>query len=162
MASTTKPKPKTSGRKYGPAESLRSSSALQLAIANRARLVLSLLDQRADLPADAPHISHPVVAAGLNTYVDAQSVQSYTTVSRLVRSHRRWTPDLLIALVQWARADFGLVVDPGWLTYGSASGAAPPEIPKDCRLRPETTTDGLALSRRTLRQIRSTEHRTTG
>ncbi|GAB1345060.1 hypothetical protein [Gemmatimonas sp.] len=151
--------PTTSGRKYGVAESLRSSSALQLAIANRARLVLSLLDQRADLPADAPHLSHPVVAAGLNTYVDRQSVQSYTTVSRLVRSHRRWTPDLLLALVQWAQADFGLTVDPGWLTYGDASAARPPEIPKDCRLRPETTTDGLAVSARSLRVIRSAERR---
>ncbi|WP_461415555.1 hypothetical protein [Gemmatimonas sp.] len=153
---------KTTGRKYGPSESLRSASPLQLAIANRARLVLSLLDQRADLPHETPHLSHPVVAAGLNAYVDAQSVQSYTTVSRLVRSHRRWTPDLVLALVQWARADFGLVIDPGWLTYGLMSEASPPEIPKDCRLRPETTMDGLALSRRTLRQIRSTEHRKTG
>lgn len=156
---TRAPLTKSSGRKYGPAESLKSSSALQLAIANRARLVLSLLDQRADLPAEAPQLSHPVVAAGLNAYVDAQSVQSYTTVSRLVRSHRRWTPDLVLALVQWARVDFGLVVDPGWVTYGHASVAAAPEIPRDCQLRPDTTLDGLPVSKRSLRMIRSTERR---
>jgi hypothetical protein len=153
MATTSRP----SGKKYGASESLRSSSPLQLAMANRARLVLSLLDQRADLPRETPHLSHPVVAEGLNAYVDSQSIQSYTTVSRLVRSHRRWTPDLIMALVQWARVDFGLAVDPGWVTYGSLSGAVPPEIPADCLLRPETTPDGVEISGRTLRAIRASE-----
>jgi hypothetical protein len=153
MATTSRP----SGNKYGASESLRSSSPLQLAIANRARLLLSLLDQRADLPRETPHLSHPVVAEGLNAYVDAQSVQSYTTVSRLVRSHRRWTPDLIVGLVTWAKQDFGLSVDPGWVTYGAQSGAPAPEIPSDCQLRPDTTTDGLAVSARTLRAIRASE-----
>lgn len=158
MATTSRPA--SSGRKYGPTESLRSSSPLQLAIANRARIVLSLLDQRADFPDPTLRLSHPVIAEGLNGFVDRQSVQSYTTVSRLVRSHRRWTPDLVLALCQWAARDFGLRVDPGWITYGAACAAPGPEIPSDCALRPDTTLDALVVSARTLRRIRAAERTT--
>jgi hypothetical protein len=146
-----------SGRKYGLAESLRSSSALQIAVANRARLVVSLCDQRADLPREAPQLSHPVVAEGLSAHADRLSVQTYTTVSRLLRGHRRWTFDLVWALSEWARDVFALHVDPGWIAFGSGSGAPAPEIPADCVLRPDTTLDGLEPSHRTLRQIRASE-----
>lgn len=127
------------GRAYGVDESRRSSSPLQLAIANRCLIVLSLLDQRADFPDPTMRLSLTVIAEGINQFVDRQSIQSHSTISRLLRAHRRWTPDLIAALCDWADDAFGLAVDPGWVTYGTATQAPAPEIPLDCELRPGCT-----------------------
>ncbi len=135
------------------------ASPLQLAVANRCRLVLSLLDQRADGGPDF-HLSHPVVIEGLNPYLPSDLSPNYSTASRLLRGHRGLTLDFVSALCAWAYDSFGLEVDPGWVAFGDASNASAPEIPGDCVLRADTTLDGLLRSGRTMADIRKAERRT--
>lgn len=135
-----------------------TTSPLQLAAANRARLVLSLLDQRAD-GGPGFWLSHPVMIEGLNPYLPMPLSANYSTASRLLRGHRGLTFDFCVALSRWAESAFGLVVDPGWIAFGHESAAAPPEIPADLVLRPDTDLDGLVRSHRTWREIRADERR---
>jgi hypothetical protein len=126
---------------------------LQQAIANRARIVLSLCDQRAETA-----LSLPVVAAGMSRYLDRADYQEHSMVSRLLRAHRNWRPEHLYALTQFA-TEFGLIVDPGWLAFGPDSDASVPVVPADCPMRPDTTLTGpdghpiVRRSGRTLAQL---------
>lgn len=140
-----------------PSDNPESASPLQVAAANRVRIVLSLMDQRAD-GGPGFWLSHPVVAEGLASFLpQGIGTTNHSGISRIIRGHRRITPDFVLALVQWAAESFSLQVDPGWIAFGSACGAEPPVIPSDCRLRPDTHLDGLPSGTRTLRQIRASQ-----
>ncbi len=134
-----------------------TASPLQHEAANRVRLVLSLMDQRAEGETGF-WLSHPVVAEGIAPFLPrGHGTTNFTGISRLIRGHRRITLDFIMALTAWAAHSFRLSVDPGWIAFGDACGAEPPIIPCDCPLRADTTLDGLARSTRTMRQLRSSE-----
>lgn len=137
------------------AETTRCSK-LQHAIANRARIVLSLCDQRADVP-----LSLPVVAEGMSRYLERADYQEHSMVSRLLRARRNWKPDHLLALCQYA-AEHRVDVDAGWLSFGNTSEAPAPIVPADCELRAGTVLEGLTRSPLTLRQLRTREQRAKG
>lgn len=140
-----------------PSDNPESASPLQVAAANRVRLVLSLLDQRAD-GEPGFWLSHPVVADGLAAFLPRGiGTTNHSGISRLIRGHRRITLDFVIALTQWSAQSFGLRVDPGWMAFGNATGGEPPVLPSDCVLREDTALDGLTRSLRSLRQIRAAE-----
>ena len=134
------------------------ASPLQLEVANRVRLTLSLLDQRAD-GGPGFRLTHPMVIAGVNPYLPTPMSTNWSNSSRLLRGHRGLTFDFIFALTRWAGDVFGLAVDPGWLAFGRDSEAAPPEIPIDCVVREDTSLDGLERSSRTLRIVRGEERR---
>lgn len=139
---------KLSGKLPRTPESTRCSD-LQHRIANRARLVLSLCDQVYESP-----LSLPVVAKGMSEYLDAEDYQEHSMVSRLLRAHRNWRPEQILALAKYARKVHRVVVDAGWLAYGSAyTGAPAPVIPSDCELRDNTDLDGLERSKHSLGEL---------
>lgn len=128
---------------------VNSDTALQDAIANRVRIVLSLCDQRADF-----RISHTVLALGLSPFLPASYAPDHTLMSRRTRGQRPWTPDLLVALCKFVMKEFGIAVDPGWLCFGELTTASPPEIPQDLVLRDQTTLDeGMERSELRMWQI---------
>lgn len=140
-------------------KSAKAETALQSAIANRVRLTLSLADQRAELPEDRPRIPLVEIADGVARHTDHRLIQSHSGMSRLINGHRTWSPGLLLAFSEWAAHDFRVRVDPGWLAFGAACDASTPEVPYDCRLRDDTTLDGLRRSDRSLREIKQAERR---
>lgn len=145
-----KPSTRPLKKKAKPTRTPESSrcTTLQHRIANRARLVLSLCDQRKDTV-----LSLPTVADGMNVHLEKLDYNEHSMVSRLLRAHRNWRPDHIAALAEYAE-DLGVAIDVGWLSFGQQSKAPTPIIPFDCPLRDNTDLDGVPRSEYGLATLR--------
>lgn len=129
----------------------------------RVLLVLSLLDQRADIPRPYERITSRMLHAGLSAICPTFPA-SRSTVSRMTDPEGSlfWAPVYVLALAQWARDAFGVEVDPGWIMFGTETSVAGPLVPLDCHLRYGADASDARQSNQTYMTIRAAERRKRG